>query len=398
MSIFTVIRNAYRFNTPTAVTKQSGVGELSSLSKDPFELATYRYPADGLGDTDAPHYMMFNINIPTGSKYVTTEADDRADLSSDSASTQDFDYRVQQGVASDNPATGTPFVVGAFKGVPSLISSNFNLPGAVAKGTAAGLGSKVVKDNIKIRPQLHRIATSIALYMPDTQLTAQFEHDWGTDSLTSALGLTGLASAYQGELKDVFGGGLKQDVENVWTTAKNFLNGSLFNTAGLAGGQGAELAGAIAQKSGATNDITGLIMRSRGRALNPQVQMLFRGTANREFVFEFDLQPRSQDEATTIKNIINTFKRFAAPELAREGAGRYFIPPAQFDIKFFFKDKENPFIGKISTCALVNVTVDYNRSPPFASFGDGSPVHIQLQLRFREVDVLTRELIEHFGY
>ena len=396
MSILSSIK--YRMNTPTVKFKQSGVGALSSLDKNPYELATYRYPLEGLGDTDAPHYMLFNINLPTASKYVQDNLE-VSPTETVSASTQDFDYRVQQGLATNNPAIGTPFTVGALKGIPAAVRTSSSGPlgflGPVVKGaeqgTIAAIGSTVVKDNIKIAPQLMRIATSIALYMPDTQLTAQYEHDWGTRSLTEDLGLTGIASAFQGDITAL----LKNPVE----TLKHTWNGTLFSKGVMAGGQGAEAAAYIAHNTGATNDISAIMLRSRNRAINPQVQMIFRGTANREFQFEFDLQPRSMKERDSIHDIINTFKRFAAPEIAaHEGQGRYFIPPAQFDIKFFFKDKENQFIGRISTCVLTNVTVDYNRSPPFASFDDGNPVHIQLQLRFKEVDVLTRELLEKFNY
>jgi len=220
-------------------------------------------------------------------------------------------------------------------------------------------------------------------------------------SMTEAMGDLGIAAAFSGQVRNVTDvssfKAVVQDVKNLWNEGVGFFTGSSYH--GHGAGQDAELAGIAAQLSETTGPgIKELLFRSSNRAINPQVQMVFTRTANREFLFDYDFQPRSQKEAVEIYHIIRTFKRFAAPEIANEGSGRYFIPPAQFDIRFFFKGKENPYIASISTCALTKVSVNYNQTPPFASFNDGMPVHIHLQLRFREMDIITRELIEKFGY
>lgn len=388
----------YNLQTPTVKAKAEGIGELSDLEKNPFQLESVRYPLEGIGSRDVPHYVMFNINLPTASKYVR-EDNGQNTTDDKSASTIDFDYRAKNGLISNKPAVGTPVNAGILTAGGELASGGAPT-GAVVKGIFTGFGAEAIQNNIQLRPQLKRISKSIAIYLPDTQLTAQYEHGWGGVDLTSALGITGIASSFQSELNKVFSGDVINDAKEIISQAKNFFSGNLYNRGGgLSGGRGAEVAGSIASLTGAGGPgIQDLIMRSANRAMNPQVQMLFSGTANREFNFEFDFQARSHAEADAIQDIIFTFKRFAAPEIAPEGLGRYFIPPAQFDIKFYFKAGENPFIAKISTCVLTRITVDYNKSPPFASFEDGHPVHINLQLWFKEVDIMTRELIENFGY
>ena len=138
-------------------------------------------------------------------------------------------------------------------------------------------------------------------------------------------------------------------------------------------------------------------MRGVNAAINPLVEMTFNGTGNRQYVFVFDFQPRSSKEASAINDIIKTFKMYAAPEISQT-SGRYFIPPGQFDIKFFFKNVENLNIARISGCILSSISVNYSGSGQFATFDDGQPVHINMQLTFVEVDVLTRDLIDNFGY
>ena len=107
---------------------------------------------------------------------------------------------------------------------------------------------------------------------------------------------------------------------------------------------------------------------------------------------------RSAAESADILDILNTFRMYAAPELSYEGNGRYFVPPAQFDIGFYFKNVQNAAIPKISTCALISITYDFNHSGSFATFDDGMPVHIYMQLMFKEMDVIYRELIAGKGY
>ena len=76
------------------------------------------------------------------------------------------------------------------------------------------------------------------------------------------------------------------------------------------------------------------------------------------------------------------------------------IPPSEFDIKFYYSDSsggfaENPNIPRLSSCVLTNTQIDYAPQGMFAAFeGDGAPVNIKLTLSFREVDLITRELVE----
>jgi hypothetical protein len=169
---------------------------------------------------------------------------------------------------------------------------------------------------------------------------------------------------------------------------------SIKNVGGSAGGR--EVGGFLAEKTGLVNQgFTDLLLRDLGKALNPQIEMVYKRTQNRSFVFDFRMQPRSSKESGNIKKIIKEFKRYAAPSLTDEG-GAYFNIPGQFDIEFMFKNEENKFIGKISTCVLENIDVNYSVAGAFATFDDGAPVDINLQLRFKEVDTLTRELFDRF--
>src|ERR1017187_8860740 len=232
-------------------------------------------------------------------------------------------------------------------------------------------------------PKLARIDTSITLYMPDTVLQ-QSDQDYTELSLTAAMGKMGQAlqiGAGLTEGADFSADGLDRVISNMKTK---------FN-----GAQGGELLGQTAEDLGNVGPgFKDLLLKSTGNSLNPQAELMFRGTQFRTYYFTFDFYPRSQKEAKTIYDICQTFKKFSAPEIAAESYGRYFIVPGQFDITYNFKGAQNPYLGKISTCVLKQIAINYAGSGSWATMSDGAPVHVNLQMQFTEVDIMTRELIE----
>lgn len=365
--------------TPTNDAKSSGVGELVSLDSSDYDFSSTKYPIDGLGLDDAPHYVSFAINVPENSKYITSG---NATVDVQTASQQNFDLlssiggktQITNGAAAN--AAGGQAIVSGLQG---------NVGGAVA-GAVVGGGAAVAAEGIVLKPKFKRIKKAIAIYMPDTVIT-RYAHNYQTVSLTEALGRVGQFGSIGFE-------GLKSAVEGV---KDNLVSGGqkiAYNSA-----QGAEVAGTLAGATGLVGSgFTELALKAANAAINPQAELIFLGTENRTYTFVFDFQPRSSAEARVIQDIIKTFRTYAAPEVTAGSNGRYFIPPAQFDIQFFFKNIENLNIAKISSCVLRDIQVNYSQAGQWATFNDGMPVHIQIVLDFKEVDIITRELIEKFGY
>ena len=75
----------------------------------------------------------------------------------------------------------------------------------------------------------------------------------------------------------------------------------------------------------------------------------------------------------------------------------FYIYPSEFDIQYFFKDNENDYLHKFARCALTDMQIDYG-GEQFTTFEDGSPVEISLVLTFRELEQMTKEGIEKYGY
>ena len=125
--------------------------------------------------------------------------------------------------------------------------------------------------------------------------------------------------------------------------------------------------------------------------------MIYVSPEPRNFQFEFMFYPRSESEAQQVLQIIELFRFHAAPELGGTGM---LIPPSEFDMKFFYRGKENPNIPPIGTCVLKDVQTNY-APKGFATYeslsdtptkgGTGMPVAITMSLAFTETTYLTKE-------
>jgi hypothetical protein len=123
-------------------------------------------------------------------------------------------------------------------------------------------------------------------------------------------------------------------------------------------------------------------------------EQFFESVDFRTFNFRHTFMPRSPQEAENIKRILNLFKFHMHPELSK--AGLFYIYPSEFEIKYFYRDKENTYFDKISSCVLEDMSVDYG-GDIFSTFEDGNPVEINLTLKFKELELLTKDRITQ-GY
>jgi hypothetical protein len=131
-----------------------------------------------------------------------------------------------------------------------------------------------------------------------------------------------------------------------------------------------------------------------GYPINPKVEVIFSHTPQRAFRMELLMAPKNAQESQTVKNIIDTLRFHAAPEISSIGGIiPTFVAPAEFDITFYHKGKENTKIPRINTCALEQVEVDYAPAGIYATFSNGHPVTVRLSLAFRELEILHKQRV-----
>jgi hypothetical protein len=167
----------------------------------------------------------------------------------------------------------------------------------------------------------------------------------------------------------------------------------------------ADAAGSVPLVGTVAKAITGVLqnpavrmgINAAGYVFNPQQQLLFEGIDFRTYQMSFTFTPYSRDEAQQVKDIVNRFRQYTAPELAQGSGGMFFIPPAIFDITFMNNGAENTNIQRLRPSVIENIDVNYSPNGQWAAHQDGTPVQTVLTLSFREMDLITRDLVEQ-GY
>ena len=70
--------------------------------------------------------------------------------------------------------------------------------------------------------------------------------------------------------------------------------------------------------------------------------------------------------------------------------------PSTFDIQYHYLGKENESLNKISTCVLEQADVSYG-GDRFQAYEDGVPQQTKLSLKFKEMEMITKNRIKE-GY
>jgi hypothetical protein len=378
-------------------TAQNPKGPQAALEKNRFTTSDLRFPMDlGTNNAERLHYITFYINVQEKSKYNVTE---RTEIGPTINTNRLGDAAAGIGqIATEGVGLAGELVAGAgfgaaIGGAVGEISGAIAGPvagvgGAVVGGIAGGAIGSAIVSSIDLSRKTKRVKSTISMYMPDT-VNQQVIHEYGEISMTEALGLVGAI----GQGASAVGTSVSEYFKSTFGT-----EGARPDLKGAGMGSLAELAGTVAEKSGMFGGgIKEAILFSAGLAQNPQVEILYQKTGHREFQFDFKMSPRNRAEAETIKNIIKEFKFHSAPELLPGSQGRFFIPPAEFDIKFFYDGRENLNINRISSCVLVGIDVNYAAAGQWTTFDDGMPVDISMQLRFKELELIHKARVEE-GY
>ena len=149
-----------------------------------------------------------------------------------------------------------------------------------------------------------------------------------------------------------------------------------------------KIVGAIDSSLGLGGTAVATISKATGTAANPFLAVLFQGVNLRSHSFTYRFSPNSETEHNTLKKIVHEFKIRMHPEKAGIG-GIVLLYPDLVDIYLGVKDKE-PYFFK--TCFLTSMTLNYAPSgtPAFFSMTK-DPVEVEMQLSFKEIDIVTRE-------
>lgn len=319
---------------------------LSQEQRNNLKLTNLKYPLDLGVDKVYKHIMRIFIFKQQKSKFdqgLVTNAADR----------YNFNVSAGQGVSKNvSLPVGYAFAQGS-----KIVNSK-------AKSVVAGVGGIGATD-LDLNRKAKTPVAYISLYMPDS-IQFKDNQDFAAVSVTEALGLAG-----------------------------NFSQSE--SAAG-------ETTGLLAQATGVFGPgIKDLSIYSKGYALNPQLEILYKGPKNREFTYSFKFIPRNKKEATEIENIVRTLRFHAHPEYSKDIKGsRYLVPPSEFEVDFYISNTtdgagnilsaaRNEHVPRIGQCVLTSVTVDYAAIGAYSTYFDGTPVQIDVNLTFTETVILTKD-------
>jgi hypothetical protein len=125
-----------------------------------------------------------------------------------------------------------------------------------------------------------------------------------------------------------------------------------------------------------------ILARSQGKILNPNMELLFNGPTIRSFKFSFKFTPRNEKEGEQVKLIISSFKRHMAPV----PAGDFLGTPGQFELRYRTGAGDHKFLNKIKKCVLKDMSVNYTGENVYATYADGTPVSMIMDLTFQELE------------
>jgi len=130
--------------------------------------------------------------------------------------------------------------------------------------------------------------------------------------------------------------------------------------------------------------VQGLLARTEGIIVNPNLELLFNGPTLRSFGFSYKMSPRNEPESNMIKKIIRMFKQSMAVQ--RSTSNLFLQTPNTYRLQFITGGStEHEFLPKIKECALTSFNVNYAANGTYATFGNTSPVAYELQFSFQEL-------------
>ena len=272
-----------------------------------------------------------------------------------------------------------PFRYGNFSGAPSQSSAQYN--------------SNVL--NLLDDPEL----PPVMLYMPE-DIQAAYGTQWGGKSFqsTTADGLRNLSSTSS---PSAFAAGLTQDLfDNAAASATAIgIKALIQSLQNIGQGEGLNV-----------NDV---LSSTRSVILNPNTELLFQGFDLRTFNLQFKMVARSDGEADDIRKIIYCFKAAMLPRLdEQEGSpgpgvglglpqvsnqrGLIGIPDL-VDIKFMHKAAPHPYLTQFKPCAITGLQVNYTPDGSYATYRDGQPVALTMNVQFSETKLVYREDVRYGG-
>ena len=361
-------------STPTGRSSGLLAGPLSVLYSGNTTATSLNYPLELGTDATKSHYVQIGVYgiVPAGYNNGASDNIPGATI----------------GAPNITGVVGGAIAGGAQSAVSNLASLGnkfgVNIPADVQAAAQSGITNfgNALRNarGFQIEPTTTKLYNLISLYMPDS-VDARYNAEFSD---------VDLASQYGKILQTI------RSVDHVVGTANNPKYSTLESKAKAISTDPTVIKAAIDIAGGALGASAGLtdaLLYGQGYAINPQLQLIYRGLPLRTFTLTFLFTPKSRQEADVVNLIIHTLKYHSLPALEQGATGStdsmFLVPPSIFDVKFMNKGAENTYLPKYDKCVLESIDVD-NTPNGFAAHVDGSPVQTRVSLQFKELHILHK--------
>lgn len=359
--------------------------EPKKFDRNKYVVEGMQYPSDLMGTVSDPrtgysqsnygsNYAVFYINVNEESRMIKNKEVETVNIGDNERVAKQLAGKKynQEQVVLAQIATGA--------GLGTVLGAG---GGNALGGAVAGVGAASVAMNTEsstfTRPQ-KRLKCAIALHVPN-QLSIRYGAGWSEEEtfLLQAL-IDGGKEA--GRALEAAGKALmdNQNMTGVKNAAGQIAQG---------GKALSPIAASVAMSKGPSG---GAISAMTGLAPNPMKEQVFKGVDFRSFTMEYQFAPRSIEESNNVNNIIQTFKYHMHPEF-KDANNFLFLYPSEFDIEYHHNGAENMNIHRHTSCVLTELNVNYTPNGNFSTFIQGRPTQINVSMTFKELTILTKELI-----
>ena len=148
---------------------------------------------------------------------------------------------------------------------------------------------------------------------------------------------------------------------------------------------------------GQATGVKGILARTEGKVINPNMELIFNGPQLRPFNFTWKMSPRSEAESIVIKKIIRMFKQSMAPQ--RTEAQLFLRAPNTYKLQFIHAAtrKEHDFLPLIKECAMTGFNVNYTPDGNYATYRNSAMVAVELSFSFQELEPIFNNDYENDG-
>ena len=130
------------------------------------------------------------------------------------------------------------------------------------------------------------------------------------------------------------------------------------------------------------------ITRATGKAINPNLELLFAGPKLRSFQFSFQFAPQNPDDAAITRRIMRFFKQGMLPSRAAS-SDLFLMSPNVFRLAFMNGAQKIRSLNSFKMCALTTCQINFTPGGTYQAYDDPSvisqPVRSQMTLGFTEL-------------